>query len=99
MRCMRPSIQPKQSASSSASDALSVFGPPDLPNTSHTPPLASPLSPNHALNSSRVENVSSSSIRRISSLVVVWHAFRFSIKEDARAGTGMRRIARCHPAS
>ena len=37
--------------------------------------------------------------RRISSLVVVWHAFRFSIKEDARAGTGMRRIARCHPAS
>ena len=56
MLCICPSIHPKQSASSSASPAFTVSGPPFLPNNSQTPALDWQCTPSHARKSARVEN-------------------------------------------
>ena len=54
--CICPSIHPKQSASSRASPAFMVFGPPALPNKSQTPGLVRQFLESHFRNSSLLEN-------------------------------------------
>ncbi len=62
MLCICPSIQPKQRASSSASPAFTVLGPPALPNSSQTPSLDRQFSESQARKAARSSNRSSSSI-------------------------------------